>query len=97
MSEVVEKEEKSWPRVVTLRHPIEHGEERITQLTFRRGRVGDATNIKLQDKELPANDLMLIASRLSGQTLEVIKKLDVDDAGEVVDIALDFYKRFLGR
>ncbi|MGN6105102.1 MAG: phage tail assembly protein [Kofleriaceae bacterium] len=84
-----------WPRIVTLQHPVKLGSELITSLEFRRGRMGDSKGIELRDK-VPTNDLMLIASRLSGRPLAVIEKLDVDDVGEVTDIALDFYLKFLG-
>lgn len=90
-----EVESEVWPRVVRLRYPIEWGSESITQLTFRRGRLGDIKAMRLS-KEVPTDQLVTIASRLSGQPTQVIEKLDVDDAGEVLAIALDFYGRCLG-
>lgn len=83
-----------WPRVVKLKHPIDFGDERITSLEFRRGRVGDMKGIKHR-QDLPSEDLHLIASRLCGQPIKVIELLDIEDAGEVVNIALDFYVRYL--
>ena len=88
------KPERSWPVKLPLKHPIEHGSERISELEFRRGRAGDMKGIALRDN-LPADDLMLIAARLCGQTTKVIEKLDMDDVGEVTDIALDFYVKYL--
>jgi hypothetical protein len=85
----------TWPRSVKLKHPIEYTDERISSLEFRRGRAGDMKGISLQDGSVPANDLMVIASRLCGQPLKVIELLDIDDVGEVTDIALDFYVKYL--
>lgn len=84
----------AWPRVVKLRHPIDLGSERITSLEFRRGRIGDLKGMSLGET-VPAAHLVLIASRLSGQLPKVIEMLDVDDAGEVMDIALDFFGKCL--
>lgn len=87
--------DRAWPVVVTLAHPVEFGSQRITSLELRRGRAGDVKDMKLSG-ELPTAHLILIVSRLSGQPTQVIERLDVDDAGEVMAIALDFYGRFLG-
>jgi len=86
--------ERKWPVVVKLRHPVDLGSERIAALEFRRGRLGDLKGMKV-DGVPPADHLMLIASRLSGQPVKVIEMLDADDAGEVTDIALDFFARCL--
>jgi hypothetical protein len=84
----------TWPRTVPLKYPIQFGSETITQLEFRRGKAGDMKGISLKD-EVPANDLMLIASRLCGRAPKVIELVDIEDIGEVTDIALDFYVSFL--
>jgi hypothetical protein len=93
VAEVVE-EPKTWPRVVTLKHPIDFAGERIASLEFRRGRIGDLKGMKLGDT-VPAEQLVLIASRLSGKPVPLIEMLDVDDAGEVMSIALDFFGKCL--
>ncbi len=85
----------TWPRIVTLKHPIKFGSETITSLEFRRGQLRDMKGIKLRD-DLPADDLTLIASRMCGQTTNALGLIDIEDAGEVTDIALDFYKAYLG-
>lgn len=82
--------ERTWPHVVNLKYPIEFGSERITRLELRRGRVGDTKGLKLSG-EVPMDHLVTIASRLSGQPVRVIEMLDVEDAGEVMDAALDFF------
>ncbi len=85
----------TWPRVVTLSYPVEWGSEHVTSLSFRRGRAGDLMGIKLARDGVDADSLMLVASRMSGRPLELIQKLDVDDAREVMAIALGFYGRCL--
>lgn len=87
-------EARQWPFTLKLKHPVDFGSERITELVFRRGRAGDMKNIVLRD-DLPANDLTLIASRLCGKPTKVIDLLDMDDVGEVNDIAMDFYLKYL--
>jgi len=86
--------EPAWPRVVVLAHPIDFGSQHITQLEFRRGKLGDIKGMKLSG-ELPADNLSLIASRMCGQPVAALALLDVDDAGEVMALAMDFYQRCL--
>ncbi len=94
MSEVAADAAPTWPRVVKLQHPIQFGSERITSLEFRRGRMGDIKGMKLGDT-VATEQLVLLASRLSGQPTNVIEMLDVEDAGEVMEIALDFFAKCL--
>ena len=89
-----QKPERPWPVVVTLRHPVEHGKLTIDTLTVRRGMLGDTRGIEL-GTTVKMDDLIKIAARMSGQTVEVINKLDADDAGEVIELAMDFYGRCL--
>jgi hypothetical protein len=84
----------SWPVVIELKHPFDLGSERITALTFRRGRLGDLRGLRV-DGIPPVDDLLLIASRLCGKPLLVIEKLEDDDASEVLAQALGFFARCL--
>ena len=84
-----------WPRVITLQHPVQFASETITSLTFRRGRAGDIKGLKLGET-VPAEQLITIASRMCGKPTQVIELLDVDDAAEVMALALGFYGRCLG-
>lgn len=84
----------TWPRVVTLKYPIDFGSQHITTLELRRGRMGDLKGIKL-GATVATSDLLLLASRLSGQPVNVIELLDAEDAGEVMDVVLDFFARCL--
>lgn len=93
--EAAEAAEPSWPRVLTLQHPVDFGKRRIETLTFRRGKVGDARGIKLRD-EIPVDDLLKIASHMCGEPVAALAMLDIDDGGEVTAIAMDFYVKFLG-
>jgi hypothetical protein len=86
---------EKWPRVVKLKHPVDLGSEHITELTFRRGRMGDLKGLKV-DGVPPAEQLMLLASRMCGKQIQVIEKLDAEDGAEVLGVALDFFARCLG-
>lgn len=87
--------ELPWPRIITLAHPIDFGSQRITSLEFRRGRLGDIKGLKLSE-QVPTDQLITIASRMCGQLPAVLERLDVDDAAEVMAIALGFYGKCLG-
>jgi hypothetical protein len=87
---------RAWPVAVQLKHPVMFGSEQVTALEFRRGKMGDMKGIKLSGDDISADDLMMIASRMCGKPLKVLEMLDVDDAGEVTSIALDFYVSYLG-
>lgn len=86
---------ETWPRVIVLKHPIQFGSERITQLTMRRGKAGDMKGITIRKDSVATNDLIRIASKLSGMETQVIEELDVEDAGEVMEVALDFFAMYL--
>lgn len=86
--------DRKWPHVVKLKHPVTLGSEQIAELTFRRGRIGDIRGVPLS-KNVPMEHVIQIAGRLCGQLPKVIEMLDVDDAGEVMEIALDFFGRCL--
>lgn len=79
---------------IVLKHPIEFGSETVSELEFRRGRLGDLKGITLGET-LPADTLITIAARLCGKATPLLEKLDADDAGEVVAIALGFVEQCL--
>lgn len=85
----------AWPVVVQLRVPVEFGSRTIATIEMRRGRLGDIKGMKLSG-EMPTDQLILIASRLSGQPVQVIERLDMEDAGEVMAAAMGFYGSCLG-
>jgi len=89
-----ESTERKWPVTVTLKHPIDVGDKHIETITLRRGSLKQFKGTKLGEA-VPIEQLMLIASRLSGQPIGVIESLDMEDAGEVMAAALDFYEKCL--
>jgi hypothetical protein len=92
---VAESLERTWPFVVNLKYPINFGQERITSLEFRRGKLGDLKGIR--PSAIPTIDeLIVIASRMCGQPTKVIEQLDPDDSGEALELALGFFTRCLG-
>jgi len=79
---------------IKLAHPIEFGKTTIEELTFRKGRLGDMKGIRVGEA-VPMEGIMAVAGRMCGQPLAVMEKLDEEDAGEVVSIALGFIERCL--
>ncbi len=88
------KTDRIWPVVVKLSQPVEFGQQTITELSFKRGKLGDLKGMKV-DATPSADQLMLIASRLCGQPAKVIESLDTEDSGEVIELALSFFARCL--
>ncbi len=86
--------ERQWPVRITLRHPFDFGSERVTSLEFRRGRLGDLKGMKLGET-FATEQLVQVASKLCGQPIALIEMLDVDDAGEVMELAMDFFAKCL--
>lgn len=78
----------------TLVHTVEHGNETITEIEIRPGRIGDLRGTKRKwgsdGIEFAADDLILVASRMCGQTPGVINKLEGADAGKVLGAAQGF-------
>jgi hypothetical protein len=85
----------SWPVTVKLEHPIEFGSERIESLTFQRGQIGFLKGIKIDGVPL-TEQLLLIASRLCGKPVAALERIDPDDSGEVIELAMSFFARCLG-
>lgn len=87
--------ERQWPVLVTLKHPVDLGSERITSLEFRRGRLGDLKGMSV-DGIPPVDQLLLLASRMCGKPIAVLERIDGDDGEEVLELALTFFARCLG-
>jgi hypothetical protein len=87
---------RPWPWTLKLQHPIEFGKGRlVSELTFRRGKMGDIKGLKV-DGVPTADQLMLIASRMCGETVALLEQLDADDGAEVMELALSFFAKCLG-
>lgn len=88
---------QGWPVTVKLRCPVEFGKETIEELVFQKGTFGVLNGLGLRVDETPTFDqLIAIASRLSGKPLKVIANLDPDDCEEVFAVALGFFNRCRG-
>ena len=86
---------QEWPRVITLRHPIEFGKgESIQSLEFRRGKMGDLDGMSVEAMP-PVNQLLMIASRMCGKPVAALKMLDEEDCAAVLEIAVGFFGRCL--
>ena len=84
------------PNVVKLKHPIKIGEaEPITELKFRRGKMGDAKGVTISLAGVDLGIILEVAGRLCEQPQMVIERIDQDDIGEVVAIVGDFFARCL--
>lgn len=89
-------EVETWPKIIPLKHPVMlKSGQRVTELEFRRGALGDIKGIKL-GQALPTDDVITLVSRLTGQALSVIERLDPEDAGPATDIAMRFFAKCLG-
>lgn len=93
MSEAKSKAETK-QLTIKLRTPVTWDEEQITQLAFRKGRMGDLDGIEIGGN-IPITKVMLVASRMCGQPVEVLKMLEEDDAGKALALALGFIQRCL--
>lgn len=80
---------------IKLDYPVEFGKETIEELSLRPGRLGDLKGVQLGQKP-SFDELIAIASRMSGKPIAVISKLHEDDAFKVVGPALLFFGKCLG-
>lgn len=87
--------DRQWPVTVTLKHPVDFGSQRIASLEFRRGRMGDMKGVKM-DGVPPIDQLLLIASRMCGQQIQILELLSDEDGAEVIELSLGFFARCLG-
>lgn len=88
------KAELVWPLVIELKHPVEFDDEKITKLTFRRGRMGDLKGLK--PDEVPSFDqILMLGSRMCGQPVKLLERLSAEDGAEVNEIALGFFAKSL--
>lgn len=86
--------ERTWPVRIPLKYPVEHAGERISVIEMQRGKLAHIKGIRIQ-QPVPTDTILILASRLSGQPRDVIDSLDPDDAGEVMEIAADFFGKCL--
>lgn len=70
------------PVRIKLQEPIEWGSEVIKEIVLQPIK---AKHMKLLGKDVTAKDLLLIASKISGQPSAVIDELSSQDALQVID------------
>lgn len=85
----------AWPITIKLKQAIEFpGDPTITELTFRRGRMGDLRGMPLEGT--PSIDqLLLMASRMCGHPVKALELLGEEDITEVLAVPLGFFARCL--
>ena len=85
--------DRQWPVTIQLQHPIEFGKgETITELVFRRGKMGDLKGLKAGE-EPSFDQLLLVGSRMCGKPVAALEQLSDGDSGEVVELVLGFFAR----
>lgn len=76
-------------KTVTLKHPITHGSQTITELVFRPLKAKDLRRLQSPHTKPMAMTLEL-AGYLSGQTIQVIDELQGEDVQEVIALVGGF-------
>jgi hypothetical protein len=80
---------------IALRVPIEFGKGQvIEELSFRAGQLGDLRGLKLGEN-IAIDDIIIVASRMCGTAAAALHKLEAEDAGEVMTLALGFIAQCL--
>lgn len=78
------------PVTVVLEHPIEMGESRIVDVTFkRRATMRDMQYMPVQNATM--GDWMRAACRLAGLAPDVGLRMEVTDATRVIEAAMPFF------
>jgi hypothetical protein len=80
---------------IQLKFPVDFGSQKVDELVVRRGRLGDLKGIVIGDV-VAVSDLMLVASRMTGQPVGVIERLDEEDSGPLMRIVQRFFRTALG-
>jgi hypothetical protein len=71
-------------KVYELKEPIAWGSETVSKLEFRKPQIGDIKFMKLTEPTL--DDILRLASKLSGQSQQLIDSLSIQDGMEVADL-----------
>jgi hypothetical protein len=83
-----------WPITVKLSVPVEWGKgEPIRELTFRRWKPSDGIGVNLLQPTI--ENFLAVASRMCGQPVAMLQRVDMDDIGEVNAIAVRFFGKCL--
>lgn len=71
--------DKTQNTTVTLVYPVEQAGKTVSALTLRRPTVGDSLRVQEAAAQNPAQAELRMVELLSGQPLEVLSKLDMQD------------------
>lgn len=75
--------------IIVLDYPIQVGSETITEIKInRRPKAGDLMDMKSGEQTL--GDIMKIVSKISGETMETVKELDLEDLQKVSEVVQNF-------
>lgn len=76
-----------------LKTPIQQGEERLTEITFRRPKAGDMRRAMKDIATNPFSALLDLASAVSMTPLpaKLIDELDIEDAMAITGLMGDFF------
>lgn len=69
---------------IELKDPVEFGSEKVQKLEFRTPKMGDIKQLKLSDPSI--SDIMGLASRLSGVSIQVMDRLSIEDGMKVAEL-----------
>jgi len=84
-----------FPYTLVLGTPVKFGKDEIESIVFQKGNFGVLKG--LSPGRTPTYDeIMIIASRLSGRPVKVFELLDPDDVDEVTAVAMGFFGRCRG-
>lgn len=79
------------PIKITLKSPIQHGDETISTLTIGREMVaGDLRGISVSN--LKFDDIYEVASRLTGVPTPIIKTMKMSDFMMLSNVVTDFFE-----
>jgi len=82
-------------KTIVLDTPITHGKEEIVELVIaRKPTIGDLRGLRLASDPTP-DDMMEIASRITGQPLPVIRQVALDDFAKIMEVLGDFFPSIL--
>lgn len=83
------KQNKEPIAIINLDYPIQIGSETLQSISInRRPKAGDLMDMKSGEQTL--GDIMKIISKISGETLDTIKELDLEDLTKISEVVQGF-------
>lgn len=82
-------EEMEFPIKIGLRHPLEHGNEEIREIVFKRPlKVKDLKGVRITN--LAFDDFALVIGRLANLPASVIEQMEIADFAAVMEVVSGF-------